>query len=150
MSFLTVPFTRLKNTSDADDNNYETTEMTHIVNLDSFMTQMDGRTILDNHSEDESDDDNSSLSTDNSEIMNPNDQSVPNKHGVKYNYNEDEEEDDDDDFNINDRDEAEISLVRNDLENGTRTLKKVQLYLLASSFCCEIFHFQPERYNSFI
>lgn len=123
MSFLTVPFTRLKNTSDADDNNYETTEMTHIVNLDSFMTQMDGRTILDNQSEDESDDDNSSLSTDNSEIMNPNDQSVPNKHGVKYNYNEDEEEDDDD-FNINDRDEAEISLVRNDLENGTRTLKK--------------------------
>lgn len=124
MSFLTVPFTRLKNTSDADDtNNYETTEMTHIVNLDSFMTLMDGRTILDNHSDDENDD-NSSLSTDNSEIMNPNDQSVPNEHGVKYNYNEDE-----DDFNAHDRDEAEISLVRNDLENGTRSIKKVQLYL---------------------
>lgn len=110
MSFLTIPFNRLNNTSDT----YETTEMTQIVHLDSFMALMDGRKILDNHE----DDDNSSLSTDNTEHMNEQPSSPT---GVKYSYNEE------DDAYIA-GDEAEQSLVGNDLESGS--IKKVTTCLL--------------------
>lgn len=120
MSFLTVPFSRLKNTS---DDNYETTEMTQIVDINSFMSLMDGRTILDNHLED----DNSSLSSDNTESMNPNSRHAPTNNGVKYSYIEDEDEDE---FNTHTGDEAEQSLVgnrSNDLENGnSNSIKKVE------------------------
>lgn len=122
MSFLTIPFNRLKNTSD----NYETTEMTQIVNLDSFMALMDGRKILDNH---EDDDDNSSLSSDNTEYMT---EQTSSPTGVKYNYNEEEEEEEDNAYNIRGVDEAEQSLVGNYLESGS--IKKVRFVYYAFMF----------------
>lgn len=109
MSFLTIPFNRLKNTS----NSYETTEMTQIVNLDSFMALMDGRKILDNHEED---DDMTSISTDNTDYMNEQPSSTT---GVKYNYQEEDEDE-------LAGDEAEQSLVKNDLESGS--IKKVDFF----------------------
>lgn len=113
MSFLTIPFSRLKNTFSPSttttlDNNYETTEMTNIVDLDSFMALMDARKIIDIPL----DDDNSSLSSDNTEYMNSPD---PFTNGVKYNYEQDED---------HYGDEAEQSLVGNDLEGGS-SIKKV-------------------------
>lgn len=113
MSFLTVPFSRLKNTPNLN----ETTEMTQITNLDSFMALMDGRKILDNHESD--DDDNSSLSSDNTDYMTELQQQKEQQTGVKYNYNED-----DDDNTNSGVDEAEQSLVGNDLEGGI-SIKKV-------------------------
>jgi hypothetical protein len=132
-SFLNIPYSRLKNKfsslsthSPPTEQHYETTEMTQIVNLDSFMALMDARKILDSDIEEDSDDDNSSLSSDNSAIRynkNKRNMSDKNKNGVQYNYNEDEEEEE------YHSDEAEQSLVGNrDIEQGensSSSIKKV-------------------------
>jgi hypothetical protein len=113
MSFLTIPFSRLKNNySPPQPIHYETTEMTQIVDLDSFMALMDSRNSLSGILENEDEDDNSSLSSQSTRMT---------ENNVKYNYNEDEE---DDTFL---GDEAEQSLVgarSSDLENGTAITRK--------------------------
>ncbi|KAG2236310.1 hypothetical protein INT48_001374 [Thamnidium elegans] len=120
MSFLTIPFSRLKNTFSPTTtlDNYETTEMTNIVDLDSFMALMDARKIIDIPL----DDDNSSLSSDNTEYMNSPDPFI---NGVKYDYEQDEE---------HYGDEAEQSLVGNDLEGGGSIKKKGGKKWLCMSF----------------
>jgi hypothetical protein len=123
MSFFQSHLSRL--TTNQPQSEYETTEMTHIVDLDPIMTLMDGRNSLSNILPEEDDtNDSTSLSSQSthSEQM---------ANGVKYNYNEDEEE------NPFIGDEAEQSLVSNrhdDIETGTVGLmKKVQKKTLV--FC---------------
>ncbi|KAI9486848.1 MAG: dipeptidyl peptidase IV N-terminal region-domain-containing protein [Benjaminiella poitrasii] len=65
MTFLTIPFTRLKNTTDSLDD--EPFEMSPVVDLDSLITLMDGRNSLNNLLTDNDDDDNSSLSSETTE-----------------------------------------------------------------------------------
>lgn len=109
-------FSRSKSTPQSE---FETTEMTPIADLDSFMTLMDGRNSLSQIlPEEDNNGDNSSQSS----------QSTVSMHGVKYNYNEEDEEDEE----FQNRflgDEAEQSLV-NDLESGGGggLMKKVNIY----------------------
>lgn len=116
MSFLTIPFTRLKNNySPPESTHYETTEMTQIVDLDSFMDLMDSRNSLSGILDDDNDDDDdSSLSSQSTRA-----ESIMTDNHVKYSYNEEE---DDTRFL---GDEAEQSLVgTNDLENASPVKRK--------------------------
>jgi hypothetical protein len=118
---LTIPFSRLKNNySPPQSTHYETTEMTQIVDLDSFMALMDSRNSLSDILENEDDDDDD----DNSSLSSKSTQREMTENNVKYNYNEDEE--DDVPFL---GDEAERSLVgASDLENGSAVTRKKVLY----------------------
>lgn len=120
MSFFKSHLSHLKPNQQPE---YETTEMTQIADIDSFMSLMDGRNSLSNIlPEDDNNDDNSSLSS-----LSTN--SIDANNGVKYNYNEDDEEEEEEDDHFL-GDEAEQSLVSNgrsnmnDLESGTSGLKK--------------------------
>lgn len=117
MSFFKIPFSRLKPSSSPP--NEESTEMTQVFDLDSFIALVDGRHILDNEQDNISDDDQSSISSANTTLH------TMNQHGVKYHYEDDEDDEENTPFV---GDEAEQSLVscrdhnssnnNNDVEGG--------------------------------
>ncbi|GAN10238.1 hypothetical protein MAM1_0333d09776 [Mucor ambiguus] len=120
MSFLKIPFSRLKPSSSSP--NDESTEMTQVFDLDSFIALVDSRHILENEQDNSSEDDNDDQSSISSASTNIH---TMNQHGVKYHYEDDEDDEENTPFV---GDEAEQSLVsgrdhnsnnsNNDVESG--------------------------------
>lgn len=143
MSFFKIPFSRLKPSSSPP--NEESTEMTQVFDLDSFIALVDGRHILDNEQDNISDDDDdqSSISSANTTRY------TMNQHGVKYHYEDDEDDEENTPFV---GDEAEQSLVsgrdhnssnshsNNDVESGI--IKQKVVAFLKHSKQTVVFIFQ--------
>lgn len=97
---------RLKSNQQSE---YETTEMTPIVDLDPIMTLMDGRNSLSNILPADENDDSTSQSS----------QSTS-SNGVKYNYSKEEEEEE----RLLGEEEEQSLVLNSDLEDGTPKKKK--------------------------
>jgi hypothetical protein len=105
MSFLS----HSKTTDNNNNTNNDETEMTQIINLDSFMSLMDSRNSLE-HFTQTLQDDNSSISSEDTIRMSSKEEE-PQGH-VFYQYSSDDEED----AHFQGEDEAEQSLVGRDIE----------------------------------